>query len=502
MDPRNRPPALRHRPSRPTHGANLEYFALIAILLAACIDEPKPSTAPFEDRTLALAPVRYEINLDIDYEEEKLSGKARLTLRNNSDLSVRHLPLLLYRLMTVRSATGEGGMPLSFEQRVLAFEDWEQMQANYVEVALPTPIDPGQVTHLDLEWDGFLAGYTETGMMYVKDSINPEFTMLRPDALAYPKPGYPNWEVNSRAGLPEFDYALRVTVPEGLTVANAGRLVRQTASNGRTTFAFESTIPSWRIDIAIAPYDVIDQDGVRIYHFPEDRAGARLIGAEFERAMQTFTDWFGALDEFRGFTIIEIPAGHGSQTDKAAIIQTADAFRDKASLNQFYHEASHLWNVVATDRPAPRWEEGLASFLEMLLVDVYNGDPDLAAVERDAREIRQRLRRDFQRNAEAAATPMIGYGRGDITGFSYRVGMLGFGVLYHRVGQETFNRIIGGFFQQYRTTGASTDQFIEWAKQTASADLESFFDDWFYTTGFQRFLDSDLTLAQIADSYD
>jgi len=96
---------------------------------------------------------------------------------------------------------------------------------------------------------------------------------------------------------------------------------------------------------------------------------------------------------------------------------------------------------------------------------------------------------------------MIDYGKAGITGYSYSAGMLMFGTLYRLVGPEDFNRIVGGFYHEYHAGGGSTDQFVAYADATVDADLGPFFRDWLYTTDWQRFLDTDLTLDGIAKSY-
>jgi aminopeptidase N len=170
-------------------------------------------------------------------------------------------------------------------------------------------------------------------------------------------------------------------------------------------------------------------------------------------------------------------------------------------VNELYHEASHLWNVKLTDLPSPRWEEGLASFLERLLVDLYAGDTTLAEVDRAADHVRERLRKRFADNPRLAEIPMTDFGREEMTDLSYSVGMLMFGVLYHLVGAEEFNAVVGGFFQRYHESGATTEQFVTHANEVTQTDLEPLFRDWLFTTDYRRFLDSGSTLAEIAQTY-
>lgn len=453
---------------------------------------------PFTERRLEVAPVAYDLEIEVDFDEPKIRGAGRLTVRNTSERSVRHIPLMLYRMMRVTELTDLEGRRPRFTQQIVPFDDWEQLQVNYVEV--DESLGSGEEATLSIAWEGYLYGYTEA-MRYVRDHIDPAYTAVRQETKAYPEVGYPSWQANSLAGLPEFDVELRVTVPDSLVVAFGGELLGVERSDGEATYRYRSYRPSWRIDISIAPYELIERDGLKVFFFADDRSGAETVASGFQRAMEQYTEWFGPLHDFRGYAIIEVPTGYGSQAAANNILLQASAFQDPDDLTQLYHEASHLWNVELSDRPSPRWDEGLAMFLQELLVDAFAADTSLSAVNDLAERIRSRLRTQFEREPRLGETPPIEYGVEDVTDLSYRVGMLMFGVLYHLIGQEAFNQLAGGFYQEHHAAGASTADFVARANHSTVLDIDPFFQDWLYTAEYRRFLDTELTLAQIADSY-
>lgn len=452
---------------------------------------------------IRVSPVRYGLDVSIDYESLRLSGTARITVTPDADASVARVPLLLHRLLDVESVLSGAGEPLPFTSRLAAFEDFALLQVRSLEVELPRPLASGERAEIQVAYSGHLCGYAETGMRYVRDHVSRDFTTLRPDAFAFPVVGVPSHEENSRRPHGRFDYEVAVDVPDDLVVANGGERVGVGTAGGRAVWRWRNRAPAWRIDVTVAPYSVIERDGLTVFYFPADEAGAARVAREFARAMETFAEWFGPLPDFAGFTIVEIPEGYGSQADVTAILQTADAFRDGGEDRVFelYHEASHRWNVPATDRPAPRWEEGLAVFLQHLLVDHFAGDAELTTTERAAARIGERLRERFAADPDAAATPMADYGRRRRTDLSYLVGMLMFGALYRLVGARDFRRIVGGFFAQYRATGASTNDFVAFADAATEHDLRPFFRDWLFTTRWRRFLSPALRLDRIAAAY-
>jgi hypothetical protein len=303
------------------------------------------------DRLAELKTIRYDLDIKVEYEAEKIFGRCRLTVHNSGPSTFATIPLVLYRLLKVESIKDGRGNALPLTQDVVAFDDWEKLQVNLVRVTLKAPLQSQEKETLDISYQGHLLGYAETGMAYVKDKVDKEFTILRPDGRAYPEVGLPSWEASRRIGLQDYDYRLNVTVPSSLTVANGGRLVDVSTSNGWSTYTYENIKPAWRMDAAIADYTILEEDQghLKVFHFKEDAAGASTILATLKSTIDLYSRWFGPPEEIKGFAVIEIPDGFGSQADVTSILQTRSAFQKQDQMYQFYHEVSHLFDVRSTD---------------------------------------------------------------------------------------------------------------------------------------------------------
>jgi len=430
---------------------------------------------------VVLSPTHYDVRFEVDYDAEVFRGTARLELRNPSTESVREASLLLYRLLRVKSVRDDRGREPAFRQAVVAFEDFGQLQVNQVLVTLPEPLAPGGRTAIELRYEGPLLGYAETGMRYIQDRVDSAFTILRADAYAYPEPGYPSSRVNRSAPQPEFSYSARITVPNGLTVANGGRLEGTDTAGKVVTFRYASRRPSWRMDFAIAKYTGISSGAVRVFHLPGDSLGAAGVARAAGVALDLFKRWFGPLRESAALTFIEIPDGWGSQSDVTTIIQSAAAFKDPEQHREVYHEISHLWNVPPTDRPSPRWNEGQASFLEYLVTQEVTGKP---LVDARASQLVDWLRGELPKREAWRTVPLVDYGRTGMTDLSYSVGALYFDLLYRLAGREAFNRIIGGFYAGFGTSGGSTKDLADVVRKTAGMDLSALNNDWLFTTAW------------------
>ncbi len=472
---------------------------MIALFLLASLCETiqGPTPPPPDSAVVRVTPTRYELTVRIDYEQQRLDGTARITVRNFSDTPVHDVSLLLYRLMELRGAA-VNGTEASWTQRVVRFSDFSQLQVTQARVTLPVPLPPGRTVDLQLHYEGHLLGYAETGMAYVRDHIERSFTVLRDDAFAFPHVGYPSVTANRRAPFPSYDYLARITVPESLVVVNGGRLVERTTAAGWATYVYQSVKPSWRMDFAIGDYAVIQDGPIRVAHLRRDSVGAKRIAASARRSLDLFTAWFGKLPGDPSLTILELEDGYGSQADVATILQTAAAFRDSTRDRELYHEVAHLWNPPETDRPSPRWNEGLSSFLEYVAEEEFTGRPGASA---RADQLLDWLRSVAPRREQLTRVPLVEYGKEHMTDFSYSEGAVLFHLLYGVVGPERFRAIIGSFSRQYATTGASTSDLVAFASRTAHIDLKKLFDDWVSTTGWWPAIKNGATYTELVRHY-
>jgi hypothetical protein len=426
--------------------------------------------------------IAYDLNILVDYENEKIEATCGLTVENRFQHPVSRLPLVLYWLMRVTSVKDEQGRQLDFSQQVVSYEDWDKFQANFIAVNLKSPIQPGARATLKIAYGGYLGGYTETGLSYVRDSINRDFSIIRPDCLAYPQVGVPSWSANRVAGLQAFDYTVRVTVPDSLTVANGGRLIERLAGEQQVTYVYKNILPAWRIDVAIASYNLLEEPslGLRVFYFKGDEAGARRVLEAMHNCLQLYAKWFGPLASRTDFTVIALPEGYGSQSDVTSILQTRDAFLNPEKLVQLYHELSHLWNVKSLDPLPSRFEsEGLAMFLQYLTREELEGRTgDLEAA---AGRTFEALKKRCRENPRLLEVPMIDYGREQLTDYSYTYGMLFFYVLSKVAGQEAMLQAVRSIYQSFYQTGATAKQFLEHLQTRLGLNLETFYQSWVFS---------------------
>jgi hypothetical protein len=449
-----------------------------------------PQPVPFLLTAIAL-------DLSVDYGRGTISGTAMLTLRNTTDQPVRTIPLLLNRLMTVSQVKDRAGVSYPFEQRIVVFQDDSSRQVNAIRVRPGRAILPHESLSLSVRYGGILVGYTETGSLYIRDRVSRDFTIIREDAYAFPVIGVPSHRVNRATPRGSFSFTANITVPADLVVATGGERTESSPRDSLTTWSYRSTDSVPFLNIAIAPYRVVERPGARIFYFPADSSGARMVDAAIAAATERYTRWFGPLGPGPRLVVMEIPEGFGSQASLAAgILQTADAFRDRSQLPQSYHELSHLWNVPDLDQPSARWNEGLASFLQFRMA---------AELDRPVAWDSVTARRAASLLSRCAALPgcdsipFARYGVVGMTDRSYPVGMLMFYALYQVMGAEAFDRAYRDFVQRYFKTGARTADLVA-AFRGVDPRSERIFTEWLLTPRWYARLAAE-SLSQIVEDY-
>jgi len=469
----------------------------LSILLMLWFSTSLLANQAFDDRELQVFAKHYQLNYQLDFVTGTLSAEGEITIANNSATPADHVPFRLYRMLKVSEITDNSGNPINFQQQILSNDHWREYQSNYVEIKLDKPIKPNSNYTFKVKFDGPLKGYTEVGQLYVKDSINDEFSIIRMDTMAYPLFTYPNDKVNRKSlfWLSKYDYDVSVTVPTTHVVANVGELVELKTKGEKSTYRFKSKLPAWRMDFTVAKYQVKQSGKYKIYSWESEDKIDKLM-KETSDTFDLYTKWFGELKQKIGYTIIQIPDTYGSQADLTGIIQEGDAFNHKESLTELYHEVSHQWNVKPTEESSPRWSEGLASFLQVLTYDHLQKSQTM---ESSLNGTIESLKKRYVKNQKYRETPYLNYGKEGLS--AYSVGKVFFKVMYDLLGEKEFNKIIGGYYHQYVESGSTTEDFIKYVKKNASVNLDKLFEDWAYTTNYVKLIESSKSYQDIIKAY-
>jgi len=427
----------------------------------------------------------------------ELAGEATLHLRNVSGRNQDEISLVLHRLMNASEIESEG-KALTFDQQLRGLDGWDNFHVNHVKVRWTEPLAPGEEATLSIRYAGQLVGYPEVGMLYVRETLDPEFTILRYETFCYPQVTEPERDaVQAARRFDTFDQVLEVTVPASHVVTTDGRSTGVTEKDGRKTYSFSSYEPAGIFMVPVAPYRVATSGQHTIFYFEPSARGVEVLEANMERVMALFTSWFGPPGVERGLTIAEIPEFFGSQSG-AFILQTSGAFNNPDQYGEFYHELSHLWNPRDVDPKPCRWNEGLATFLEGLVEDHLGGQGRL---DERLSEIFSRLKSSLDRDEALRTVAMVDYGKENTTSRSYSTGALLFGLLHDRVGEEALLGFVRDYSQRHRESGSTDQAFAEEIVIALGERTSDIVNDWFLTPAFVQKLTAAASWEDLKRSY-
>lgn len=447
--------------------------ALLCTTVVSFPHRAASQTAPTPFRMAAL-----DLRLDLDYARQWLEGRATITVENWTSADAAVVPLLVGRLMRIDSVFADDGRALPFEQSITVFSDWTLRQVNAARVRLPASVKPQSTVRITVKYAGHLVGAAETGMLYVRERLDPAFTVLRSESFAFPQVAEPSNEAQRAVPRRDFTFSARVIVPDSLVVATGGEVLARQLANGRAIYVMRSRHPVPFLNLTIAPYRVFERGGIRAYVLPADSArGEELLGVA-DRALAWFTARYGELPRPPAFSVMEIPDGYGSQAHlDAGIMIAASALQRVENRRELYHEISHLWNARDAEAPSSRWNEGLATYHEYRVAGELDGGDFAGSMNSRARRLCERARA----SEKATSTPLAQYGERDMTGWSYTVGALLFHALDATLGRDTFDRAYRALYQRTKDSSVSLAD-LERAFVSADRRAKPIFEDWVHTT--------------------
>ena len=433
--------------------------------------------------------------------ENRIHAIDEMTIRNNGGHAQQNVHILLYRLLNVESVADANGLPVRFTQTIRTMDDEPSWQINAVNIELPSPLAPFASTTLSLNYGGYIFGYQEI-MQYVRDRIDEEYSLIRPDALAYPMVSEPSDSNLLKAYESQFAFEIEATVPSGYVVASGGSLTRTATRGDSTTFTFRGASPTWRMDVAVARFKTLEavEDNLRVCVLPGDEQGGAYVLQEMKHVIDFYSSQFGRVKNLHGFTAIEIPDGWGSQANGDYFLQAAAAFKDSQRISEMYHEIGHTWNVKGKDevRRCRYFDEAFASYFESLAEREFKGEEVFLGSMDKSRDLFIKWANHDKQNAE---TPIAMYWKEELGRNSYSKGAWSLYVLHQIVGGENFKNIIRTLLSEFADTPVGFKDFQRVAENVSSMNLQKFFDEWIYGAESSILLIDKIPIKDIVERY-
>jgi aminopeptidase N len=434
---------------------------------AASRAAPTPGSAGIGDRYFprdgngGINVLAYDVRDRYQFAKRTLSGSTRLTIRATKGLSRFNLDFLLpVTQVRVKGVAAIVDRPVRHE----------------LQITPATPIPRGRTFIVRVDYSGRPGDFSYAGESNWLASADEVVTMNEPHMA-------PWWFPSNDHPRDKARMDIRVTVPQAMQVIANGRLVGRTVRNGLATV-------HWRAREPMAPYLAFFAAG----SFAVDRGGnrrlpwyvaasrqiptaQRAVAMDMLRRTPALVRWLQSqLGDYpfstTGGVVTSLGPGFSLENQTRPIYSSLR----RGSTSLLVHELAHQWlgDSVSVQSWRDIWlNEGAATFMEVRYAETHGG--------------RSAHRWLMDRYATAARNPFwnlkIG-NPGAARMFDSRIylrGGMALQALRQRVGNADFWRVMRTWVRSNRIGIGSTREFRAVAERVSGANLNGFFNAWFFT---------------------
>ncbi len=423
---------------------------------------------------------RYLLDLAIDPQARRLSGRMRLEFRNTTGVPLRDVVLRLYQHFPPDIFGDGGDVRMDISEIVAqgsATQGMYEARRTVLRVPLPAPVAPDESIVLSLRYSANIVSWAPRDGTFALPAFYPMLAVWqngwRADITRFPD------RVFAEAAL----YAATITVPEGYTVVASGSTVSTATREGRTTFEVvtgpmrEFAISVGRFAVARAAHDGIE---VNVWHRPGIglESAARQVALHAAASLLSLESRFGAYP-YRELDIHLLSAGRGfdigAEFPGLIVILLNGRYTDETRYI-VAHEVAHQWfyGMVGNDVYNEPWlDESFAQYAGVLVEEDWGGP--VAA----QRVYDQQVARLAARTRQPAGLSTAQYGSWN----TYYAAVYGRGAQFlHTLRGELGNEAFFGGLREYATTqryGIATSDDIRAALERSSGrDLGPLFRRW------------------------
>ncbi|MDZ7722755.1 MAG: M1 family metallopeptidase [candidate division KSB1 bacterium] len=405
----------------------------------------------------------YALKLDLDVAEEYLAGE--MTVKAWALDSLHHIELNLLDEMRVDSVLDRG--------KRLSFGHVDDL----IHVNLSAPVSPDSSFSLSVYYSGYPENGTRMHFGFDTYQNKPMIWSLSEPFGArtwWPCKDYPKDKADS--------VNIYITVPQDLIVASNGRLVKTTPLGEKRTFHWHEQYPiaTYLVSVAIHPYInyqdwYITASGDSIlldyYVFAEHLSALKNNYAKTPEMMSVFSERFGE------YPFPEEKYGHAEFLWGGGMEHQTISSLGYWGEILIAHELAHQWwgNMVTCENFHHIWlNEGFATYAEALWKEYLGGA--------DAMRQWMNYKRYLGEGTVFVEDPL----QDDI--FHYELTYMKAGwvlhMLRHVVGETVFFELLHEYRERFYFKTAVTKDFQTVCEAVSGMDLEPFFQQWIYESGY------------------
>ncbi len=409
----------------------------------------------------------YNLLLDLNTEEKILSGTATLTAVKNLKLDLGaeiSIELNLYDNMIIKSLKVNGSETEYLRNKNKIFIQPTEDLTDTFEIEIfyyGTPKRSG--------FDGFVFGEVN-GQSLVYNISEPIYA--------------PTWFPCDDDPSDKAMLDIEITNDSQFVSVSNGNLKNVKAKGNKKTYHYQTEYPisTYLIAVYSAPYksffdvykglDGNDSMKIEYYVMPEHFEQAKIDFAEHIDVMKTLSEIFGEYPFIKEkYGVAEFLWNYGAMENQTitgvgyAFVSGYDFFKDT-----YVHELAHHWwgNSVGPKTWNDIWlNEGFATYSEALYAEAKHGKNALTS----------KMQSKFSDNFRGTL-----YAPKDLFGETiYEKGAWVLHMLRYEIGDSAFFKSLNSYYDLYKYSNASVEDFKSVCENVSGINLDKFFDQWVYT---------------------
>lgn len=400
----------------------MKYVARVFCVALLCLT----AAVKADDRIELLnATLVAKFHFDPDARKGQMVGAYQVSFRTESEAPILSLPLLLNPGLQITKIVGAGGRRLTAREGYRTVSGTSALELNTATVTLPKPIKKGQPRQeIVVHFRGFLQDLSGVGLDGVKDTLHPDFAMIRAQSFAYPVVAAPNMAAIQEAWAHKPFYQVAfLDIPGHNTVLGNLQVAQKITNGALTRFEMKNDHPTGLMALAIAPFTERRQGVVSVAALGASNHTEPLIAAATAYANQ-IEEALGPIPGAKRLTIAQMPTGFARFRANGVLFLPPEASNRPEGLDDALFD---LWRTNPGGRPG-HWGNGLDQVLWTILSD--------ASIAEQAWF--QGARAGIQGNKTLGKTALADFA---IEGFSAEgatVSALAFAVLHDLMGRDEF----------------------------------------------------------------
>lgn len=374
-----------------------------------------------------------KLHLDHNPGRSQMVGAYQIAFRPVGGGYINALTVLLNPGLRIEKVVGAGNRNLVYRSSVSPIENFGNLELRVAEIELAPMLQGTNRAEITIHYRGNLESLQTYGLNGVSDTLNPDFTMLRAKAFAYPVFAKANKaDIEETWASSQFTQVAFIEYPGTNGIAGSLSVAGKTLSGDKTNYELKAAKRSNLMSVAIAPFTAIESGPISIAYLDGSGAGAESISKQLNQQYETYKKRLGTPSKGAQLQVIEVPSGTSTLMSSTATFIEGPITDATPITGNMRANIAGFWRINNRLR-ANHWADGLDQVTEAALLG------DLPAL---SEQLFTQMKAEVKANKTLGKTPIEDFLTEGLEDKQAATSALAFAVLYQILGEQDFFAVV------------------------------------------------------------